>query len=137
MLRIFLSNPTRTVKVRNVQEDGTVMFEDINLDELSAQGRFVAMGSNTYTEKARIAQTLMQIYNSGIVSDHLVFNYFDPKIIAKAIAYTTGLDSWKGLIKENARTNAELDLAKTQEFAKQQLEETQVRGLQNAQQGLV
>ena len=137
MLRIFLSNPTRTVKVRNVQEDGTVMFDDINLDELSAQGRFVAMGSNTYTEKARIAQTLMQIYNSGIVSDPLVFNYFDPKIIAKAVAYTTGLDSWNGLIKENARTTAELDLAKTQEFAKQQLEETQVRGMQNAQQGVM
>ena len=137
MLRVFLSNPNRTVKIRNVQEDGTVLFDDINLDELSAQGRFVAMGSNTYTEKARIAQTLMQIYNSGIVSDPLVFNYFDPKIIAKAVAYTTGLDSWNGLIKENARTIAELDLARTQEFAKQQLEETQVRGIQNAQQGVM
>jgi hypothetical protein len=137
MLRIFLSNPNRTVKIRNVMEDGTVMFDEINLDELSNQGRFVAMGSNTYTEKARIAQTLMQIYNSGIVSDPLVFNYFDPKIIAKAIAYTTGLDSWTGIMKENARTNAELDLARSQEFAKQQLEETQVRGIQNAQQGIM
>ena len=137
MLRIFLSNPNRTVKLRNVMEDGTVMFDEINLDDLSSQGRFVAMGSNTYTEKARIAQTLMQIYNSGIVSDPLVFNYFDPKIIAKAIAYTTGLDSWTGIMKENARTNAELDLARSQEFAKQQLEETQVRGIQNAQQGIM
>ena len=137
MLRIFLSNPNRTVKIRNVQEDGTVMFDEINLDDLSSQGRFVAMGSNTYTEKARIAQTLMQIYNSGIVSDPLVFNYFDPQIIAKAIAYTTGLDSWQGILKENARTNAELDLARSQEFAKQSLEETQVRGIQNAQQGLM
>lgn len=137
MLRIFLSNPNRTVKIRNEQEDGTVMFDEINLDDLSSQGRFVAMGSNTYTEKARIAQTLMQIYNSGIVSDPLVFNYFDPQIIAKAIAYTTGLDSWPGILKENARTNAELDLARSQEFAKQSLEETQVRGIQNAQQGLM
>lgn len=137
MLRIFLSNPNRTVKIRNEQEDGTVMFDEINLDDLSSQGRFVAMGSNTYTEKARIAQTLMQIYNSGIVSDPLVFNYFDPQIIAKAIAYTTGLDSWQGILKENARTNAELDLARSQEFTKQSLEETQVRGIQNAQQGLM
>jgi hypothetical protein len=66
-----------------------------------------------------------------------VFNYFDPQIIAKAIAYTTGLDSWQGILKENARTNAELDLARSQEFAKQSLEETQVRGIQNAQQGLM
>lgn len=137
MLRIFLNNPNRTVKVRNVQEDGVVLFEDIDLDKLSAQGRFVAMGSNTYTEKSRIAQTLMQIYNSGIVADPLVFNYFDPQTIAKAIAYTTGLDSWKGILKDGARTEAELDLAKKQEFARQSMEETQVRGLQNAQQGVM
>ena len=137
MLRIFMSTPNRTVKLRNVQEDGTVFFEDIDLDTLSAQGRFVAMGSNTYTEKARIAQTLMQIYNSGIVGDPLVFNYFDPKIIAKAIAYTTGLDSWNGLIKEHARTTAELDMARAQEFARQQVEETQARGLANAEQGIM
>lgn len=137
MLRVFLSNPYRTVKVRNQQEDGTVLFEEISLDELSAQGRFVAMGSNTYTEKARIAQTLMQIYNSGIVADPLVFNYFDPQIIAKAIAYTTGLDSWEGILKEGARTTAELELAQRQEFARQSMEETQVRGIQNAQQGIM
>ena len=130
-----MSNPTRTVKVRNQLEDGTVMFEDISLDELSANGRFIAMGSNTYTEKARMAQTVMQIYNSAIPSDQLVFNYFNPKIIAKILAYTTGLDSWKDIIKDNARTNAELDMRKTAEFAQQQLEETQVRGLINAQQG--
>ena len=137
MLRIFMSNRGRTVKLRNVQEDGTVLFEDVDLDTLSATGRFVAKGSNTYTEKARIAQTIMQIYSSGIISDPLVFNYFDPKIIAEAIAYTTGLDSWKGIIKENARTAAELDLARTQEFAKQQVEETQARGLANAEQGIM
>lgn len=137
MLRIFLKNPFRTVKVRNQQEDGTVLFEDVELDALSAQGRFVAMGSNTYTEKARIAQTIMQIYNSGIVADPLVFNYFDPQIIAKAIAYTTGLDSWKGILKDGARTTAELELAQRQEFARQSMEETQVRGIQNAQQGIM
>lgn len=135
MLRIFMNNPTRTVKVRNQLEDGTVMFDDVSLDELSANGRFIAMGSNTYTEKARMAQTVMQIYNSAIPSDQLVFNYFNPKIIAKILAYTTGLDSFKDIIKENARTNAELDMRRNAEFAQQQLEETQVRGLMNAQQG--
>lgn len=134
MLRIFMTNPTRTVKVRNQLEDGTVLFEDVDLDTLSANGKFVAMGSNTYTEKARMAQTVMQIYNSAIPSDPLVFNYFNPKIIAKILAYTTGLDSWKDIIKDNARTNAELDMRRNAEFAQQQLEETQVRGLMNAQQ---
>lgn len=134
MLRIYMTNPTRTVKIRNQLEDGTVLFEEVNLDELQANGRFVAMGSNTYTEKARMAQTVMQIYNSAIPSDPLVFNYFNPKTLAKIIAYTTGLDSWQDIIKENARTNAELEMRQTQEFAQQQLEETQVRGLQNAQQ---
>ena len=135
MLRLFMSDTTRIVKLRNKQENGTVLFQDVNLDELSAQGRFVAMGSNTYTEKARMAQTVMQIYNSAIVSDPLVFNYFNPKTMAKILAYTTGLDSWKDIIKENARTDAELELAKTREFANQQLDETKARGLMNAQQG--
>lgn len=137
MLRIYMTNPTRTVRVRNQLEDGTVLFEEVNLDQLQANGRFVAMGSNTYTEKARMAQTVMQIYNSAIPSDQLVFNYFNPKTLAKIIAYTTGLDSWPDIIKENARTNAELEMRQTAEFAQQQLEETQVRGLQNAQQGIV
>ena len=137
MLRIYMTNPTRTVKVRNQLEDGTVIFEEVNLDLLQANGRFVAMGSNTYTEKARMAQTVMQIYNSAIPSDPLVFNYFNPKILAKIIAYTTGLDSWQDIIKENARTNAELEMRQTQEFAQQQLEETQVRGIQNAQQSVM
>lgn len=137
MLRLFMSDSTRIVRLRNKQENGTVIFEDINLDELSAQGRFVAMGSNTYTEKARMAQTVMQIYNSAVVSDPLVFNYFNPKAMAKIIAYTTGLDSFKDIIKENARTDAELELAKTREFANQQLDETKARGLMNAQQGVM
>lgn len=137
MLRIYLEDPTRTVKVRNQSEDGVVMFTDVNVDELSAQGHFIAMGSNTYTEKARMAQTVMQIYNSAIVSDPVVFNYFNPKILAKILAYTTGLDSWKDIIKENARANAEIDLAKTREFAQQQVEETQVQGMLNAKQGVM
>ena len=137
MLRIYMSNPARTTKVREKLEDGTVLFQDVPLDELSANGRLIAMGSNTYTEKARMAQTVMQLYNSGVVSDPLVFNYFDPKIIAKILAYTTGLDSWKGILKDNARTHAELEARMTGEQAQQQLEEAQVRGIQNAQQGVM
>lgn len=137
MLRIYMNNPARTTKVREKLEDGTVMFKDVSLDQLTANGRLVAMGSNTYTEKARMAQTVMQLYNSGVVSDPLVFNYFDPKIIAKILSYTTGLDSWKGILKENARTHAELDAKMVAEQAQQQLEESQVRGIQNAQQGVM
>lgn len=137
MLRIFLSDTTRTAKLRNKLEDGTILFEDVDVASLSAQGRFVAMGSNTYTEKARTAQTVMQLYNSGVVSDQLVFNHFSPKTIAQIIAYTTGLDTWPNILQDNARVSAELELAKSKEFAQQQFEETQVRGLMDAQQGAI
>ena len=136
MFRMFLSDSNRTVKIRN-QIDGVTLFEDINIADIMVKGRFVAVGSSTYTEKAKMAQTIMQIYNSGIISDPLVFNYFNPQAIAKSIAYTTGLDKIDGLLKENARTAAEVALAKQQEFGRQQVEETQVRGLVNAQQGTV
>ena len=137
MLRIYMNSPTRTTKVREKLDDGTVLFTEVSLDQLTANGRLVAMGSNTYTEKARMAQTLMQLYNSGVVSDALVFNYFDPKIIAKILTYTTGLDNWKGILKDNARTHAELEARMVGEQAQQQLEEAQVRGIQNAQQGVM
>jgi hypothetical protein len=50
------------------------------------------------------------------------------------LAYTTGLDSFKGLVKENARINAELEVAQTREFAQQQLDEVQAQGIRDAQQ---
>lgn len=137
MLRVFLAASQRVTKVRTETSLGTPTTKDINLDQLAANGHFTAIGSNTYTEKARMAQTVMQLYNSGVVSDPLVFNYFDPKIIAKILAYTTGLDSWKGLIKSQARTYEELDARMTTEAAQQNLEEAQVRGIQNAQQGVM
>jgi hypothetical protein len=137
MLRVFLATSQRVTKVRTETSLGTPTTKDINLDQLAANGHFTAIGSNTYTEKARMAQTVMQLYNSGVVSDPLVFNYFDPKIIAKILAYTTGLDSWKGLIKSQARTYEELDARMTTEAAQQNLEEAQVRGIQNAQQGVM
>lgn len=136
MFRMLLrSQPDKVVKVKNVNQDGVAVFDEVTLGKVMVHGRFVATGSRTYTEKAKIAQTLMQIYNSAIVSDQLVFDWFDPKMIAEAIAYSTGLDKIGNILKEHARLGAETSLAKGQEFARQQVEETQVRGLQNAQQG--
>ena len=134
MLRLYMSDMTRTVKVRRQDDSGAVFFQDVELSQLNAQGRFKAVGSNSYTEKARMAQSLMQIYNSAIPSDPLVFNYFEPATIAKMLAYTTGLDSFKGIIKENARISEELDVMQTREVAQQQLEETKVQGIKDAQQ---
>lgn len=137
MMRMYLSDTSRVVKVKTTNEDGVIIFKDVSLSDLSSDGRFVAVGSSTYTEKARLAQTLLQIYNSAIISDPLVSNYFDPKVIAKAITYTTGLDKFEGILKENARTDAQLTMARAQEYNQQQLEEEQVRGITNAQQGIV
>lgn len=137
MLRMYLADPTRITRVKMMNEDGVVVFREVKVSELSAQGHFVATGSNTYTERARQAQTIMQLYNSAIPSDQLVFNYFNPKVIAKVIAHTTGLDKFKDIILPNARADAELELAKYQEFNRQQMEETQVRGIANAQQAIV
>ena len=61
-------------------------------------------------------------------------NWFDPKVLAKALTYSTGLDKFNGLLRQNARVDAELEMKKAGEFAQQQLEETQVRGVNNAQQ---
>lgn len=137
MMRMYLSDPTRVTRVKMMNEDGVILFKEVNVQDMAVQGRFIATGSNTYTERARQAQTIMQLYNSAIPSDQLVFNYFNPKVIAKVIAHTTGLDKYKDIIQPNARVDAELEMAKYQEFGRQQMEETQVRGITNAQQAIV
>lgn len=134
MLRVFLSDKSRVAKIKKTNEYGATIFEDIEVSKLSANGRFVATGSSTYTEKAQIAQTLLQLSNTALFADPLISNYFDPKAIANIISYATGLDKFSNLIKPNARVAEDLKMKKAAEFAQQSLEETQVRGLQDAEQ---
>ena len=128
MIRIFLADSNRTVTVKSYTQNGTEMFDEVNLEDLKVSGRFVATGSTTYTEKAKIAQTLLQLSNTNLYNDQLVSNWFNPEIIARAIIYSTGLDKFDGILKENARVDAEL------EYANQALDRQQTRGIQNAQQ---
>ena len=137
MLRIYVSDKTRVVSVKNKTDDGITLFEQVNISDLDTQGKFEATGSTTYTEKAKMAQTLMQIANTAFYSDPLVNGWFDPKVVAETLAYTTGLDKIDGILKENARIDAELKMKKAAETATQILEEQQVRGLANAQQGIM
>ena len=108
MLRIYLSDNSRVTKIKTVNEDGVVLFKEVDLKSLTGNGKFVATGSNTYTEKARIAQTLMQVSNTALMNDPLIMNWFDPKVLAKALTYSTGLDKFNGLLRQNARVDAEL-----------------------------
>lgn len=133
MLQMFLTKGAgRTVRVKMVDTDGFIHFEDIKIDDINGAGKFVAVGSETFTEKEKMAQTLMQLGNSGIYVDELVRNNFDPKKIAEILAYTTGLDRFNGLIKDNARVDANLEMMSATESAQQILEEKQSYGLQAA-----
>lgn len=137
MLRVYLSDTSRIAKVKTTSEYGATMFKDVPVESLSANGRFKAVGSSTYTEKAQIAQTLLQLSNTALFADPLISNYFDPKAIANIITYATGLDKFSNLLKNNARVAEELNMRKASEFAQQSLEETQVRGVADAQQAAV
>ena len=137
MIRIYMSDPSRTVKMKVTTPRGSTMYEDVFLADIKALGRFVAMGSNTYTEKAKIAQTLMQLSNTALYQDPLVSNWIDPETTAKALIYSTGLDKFDNIIKPNARIHAELSMKSVAESATQVLEEQQVRGITNAQQGIM
>lgn len=137
MIRIYMADPSRTVKMKVTTPRGSTMYEDVFLADIKALGRFVAMGSNTYTEKAKIAQTLMQLSNTALYQDPLVSNWIDPETTAKALIYSTGLDKFDNIIKPNARIHAELSMKSVAESATQVLEEQQVRGIANAQQGIM
>lgn len=137
MLRVYTEDPLRTIRVKSINQYGAEVFKDISFDELKLTGRLKAVGSSTYTEKAKIAQTLLQLSNTNIFADPLIGNWFDPKIIAQSIAYATDLDKFNGILKENARVYAELEMRSVAESAQQVLEEQQVRGVMNAEQGIM
>lgn len=132
MLQMFLRKAAgRTIKLRVVDNEGAVFFQDLRVDDLKGNGRFVAVGSETFAEKSRMAQTLLQLGNSGIYQDELVRNNFDPKKVAEIISYTTGLDKFSGLLKDNARVAAQLEMAEASEMAQQSMDEMQARGIEN------
>lgn len=137
MLRVFAGNGARTIQLKQVAENGVVSFVDVDMNTLNTEGRFVATGSSTYTEKAQLAQTLMQMSNTALYADPLVSNWFDPKKVAQTLAYSTGLDKIDGILKENARIDAELNMRSAAESATQMVEEQQVRGIQDAEQAVM
>lgn len=137
MLRVFAGNGSRTIQLKQVAENGVVSFVDVDMNTLNTEGRFVATGSSTYTEKAQLAQTLMQMSNTALYADPLVSNWFDPKKVAQTLVYSTGLDKIDGILKENARIDAELNMRSAAESATQMVEEQQVRGIQDAEQAVM
>ena len=127
----------QTVSLPVKDDNGATIFEQINLGDLDVDGRFYAVGSRTYTEKARLAQTLMQLGNSAVYMDELVRNNIDPKVIAEALIETTGLDKFDNILKDNARVYAAADMNSQIDYAQQELDEQRIRSIQNAEQANV
>lgn len=134
MIRLYLSDPDKIVRIKIVDEEGLVSFENVNIEDIKTEGRFVAVGSTTYTEKAQIAQTLMQLSNTALYADPLVSNWIDPKTVAKALIYSTGLDKFNNILNQNARVKSELEMQRAAERANQALDRQRARGIENAQQ---
>jgi len=137
MIRIYMADSNRIVVVKGTTENGTEYFEEVNLEDLKTQGRFVAIGSTTYTEKAQIAQTLMQLSNTALYQDPLVSNWINPEATAKAMIYATGLDKFDGILKKNARVTSELEMRSAAESASQIMDQQIAQGMVNAQQGVM
>lgn len=137
MIRIYMADSNRIVQIKNETENGTEYFEEINLDDLKTLGRFVATGSTTYTEKAQIAQTLMQLSNTALYTDPLVSNWINPEKVAKALIYATGLDKFDGIVKKNARVVSELEMKSATESANQVMDRQYAQGMVNAEQGIM
>ncbi len=137
MIRIYMSDSNRIVVVKGTTDNGTEYFEEVNLEDLKTQGRFVAIGSTTYTEKAQIAQTLMQLSNTALYQDPLVSNWINPEATAKALIYATGLDKFDGILKKNGRVTSELEMRSAAESASQIMDQQIAQGMVNAQQGVM
>lgn len=138
ILKMYIASQAgQVVMLPIVDESGATIFEAINVSDIDGDGRFYAVGSRTYTEKARTAQTLMQLGNSAVYQDELVKNNIDPKVIAQALITTSGLDKFDNILKDNARVYAAAEMQSQVEYAQQGLDEQRVRGIADAQQANV
>lgn len=138
LLKMYIaSNAGQVIMLPVKNQFGGVSYEEFNLSDIDVNGKFYAVGSRTYTEKARLAQTLMQLGNSGLYMDELVRNNLDPKVIAAALIDTTGLDKFDNILKENARVYAAAEMQSQVNYAQEGLDEQAIRSIDRASQANV
>jgi hypothetical protein len=90
------------LKVWN-SEVGVSLFTKVNVDDIRGDGQIRAVGSVSYADKAKLAQSMQQLGNSALFMDPTVLANISPAKLGEALMFATGLDSIDGLYHKDAR----------------------------------
>lgn len=104
-LSMYISRARGQKIVLKVWDDdkGYEKFKEVAVDSLKTEGRIKAVGSTSYADKGRLAQTLQQLGNSGLFMDQSVLANISPTKLAETMIYATGLDKIQGLFRKDSR----------------------------------
>ena len=123
---------TIELKVWN-SEMGVALFKKVNIDDIRGDGQIKAVGSVSYADKAKLAQSIQQLGNNALFMDPTVLANISPAKLGEALVFATGLDSINGLFRKDARLyemaeqttlSAQLNQQAQREIARPTLEET-------------
>lgn len=114
MLEVAKRNLDTYDIVRTVEpETNVVLFQEVNKELLSGQGKMVAQGARHFAEKNNLLQNLTQAANTALMQDPDVKVHFSPFKTAKLLEDLLDLDAYN-LVHKNIRIVEE---AETQDMA--------------------
>jgi hypothetical protein len=105
MYELFLLKK-RGHKISVKTEDSTYgapTFVEVAIDDLRGEGAIRAVGSGYYSDRAQVAQTLMQLGNSSLFMSQEVLANISPSALGKVFLDVTGLNKYPGIFRKDSR----------------------------------
>jgi len=90
------------IKTEN-DEYGAPTFVEVSVDDLRGEGAIRAVGSGYYSDRAQVAQTLMQLGNSSLFTSQEVLANISPAALGKVFLDVTGLNKYPNLFRKDSR----------------------------------
>ena len=121
-------NATDVIKVID-DDTGVAEFLSVDRDDITANGKLVPVGARHFARQAQMAQDLAQ-FQQMVMSDPMVMQHFSSVKLAQIWEEVLGLDRFN-LLEPYIRISEELEAARMQQIAQQQLMEEQMIGMED------
>lgn len=91
-----------SIKTENT-EYGAPTFIEVSVDDLRGEGAIRAVGSGYYSDRAQVAQTLMQLGNSALFMSPEVLANISPSALGQVFLDVTGLNKYPNIFRKDSR----------------------------------
>lgn len=104
------------------EETGAVMFIDITKEDIKAKGKLKPVGARHFAERASLIQELSAFANSPLGQDPSVLTHVSGKKLAELFFNDIMNLESRGIVEDNIRVEENLETARIQNSAQEQLE---------------